>query len=137
MATTTLQSVGKAVILRNEMTPENINTESKSGEEDKLKTVLRTITIGIVVLALFGLMLDAFGGFYVLRHSKSIYTGCAGIFLLSLFYLIGEAGSTWISSKDKVTHPWYKRLFHLFMLLVYAALIILAAGIAFNYLKIL
>lgn len=55
---------------------------------------LRTVVIGIVVLPLFGLLFDAFSGFYVLRHSKSLYAACAGLFLLSVFYLLGEAGAT-------------------------------------------
>jgi hypothetical protein len=115
-------------MFRNEMKPEITKTENNTSDTRGQKAVLRTITIGVVFLLLFGLLIDAFSGFYVLRHSKSVYAGCAGLFLLSILYLLGEAGSDWINSKDETTHPWHKRLLHLLMLLAYAGLVILAAG---------
>ncbi len=97
----------------------------------------RTLVIGAVVLPLFGLLFDAFNDFYVLRHSKSIYGAFAGLVLLAVLYLLGEAGATWVGSKDKVSHPLHKRVFHLFLMLAYTVLIVVAAWAAFKSLGIL
>jgi hypothetical protein len=112
--------------------PENNLSAARGG-----KAILRSVSIGAVLLILFGVLIDALSGFYVLRHSKSVYAGCAGLFLLSVFYMLGEAGSNWINSKDKPTHPLYKRIFHLLMLLVWVGLVMVVAGMVFKYLGIL
>jgi hypothetical protein len=65
------------------------------------KTIL--VVIAVSALLVGGLILDALNGFWILREAKSVSWGLGGIFLLSIFYLIGEVGSEWISSKDKVT----------------------------------
>lgn len=98
-----------------------------------LRSILRTIAIGTIALLIFGFLIDLFSGFYVLRNSKSIYAGIAGLFLLAVFYLIGEAGGDWISLKDDVSHPLYKRAFHLAMLLIYAGIIMTAGWLILNY----
>lgn len=111
------------------MKPENTKTDTKSPQAKNGRSYLSRLVTGIVFLLLFGILIDAFGGFYVLRHSKTVYAGCAGILLLSLIYLLGEAGSSWINARDETSHPWYKRLFHLTLLLIYAGLIMAIAGI--------
>ena len=85
------------------------------------------------MLLIFGFMIDMFSGFYILRHSTSLYAGLAGLLLLSVFYLFGEAGAEWIHKKDEVTHPVHKRVFHLSLLLLYAVTIMATAGFLLNY----
>jgi hypothetical protein len=99
----------------------------------KPRSILRTITIGTIALLIFGFLIDLFSGFPVLRNSKSIYAGLAGLFFLAVFYLIDEAGGDWISSKDDVSHPLYKRAFRLAMLLIYAGIIMTAGWFILNY----
>jgi len=103
----------------------------------KSGTILRTIAVGIIVLLLFGFLIDMFGGFYVLRYSKSLSAGLAGFLLLAVFYLLGEAGAEWIHSKDDVSHPLYKRAFHLLLLLLFVGLILTVIGVAFRYFGLL
>jgi hypothetical protein len=99
----------------------------------KVRSILRTIAIGIIVLLIFGFLIDLFSGFYVLRNCKSIYAGITGLFLLAIFYLMGEAGAYWIHSKDDTSHPLYKRVFHLAILLIYAGIIITVIWFLLNY----
>ena len=82
---------------------------------------------------IFGFLIDLFSGFYVLRNSKSIYAGFAGLFLLAAFYLMGEAGADWIHSKDDASQPSYKKAFRLAMLLIYVGLSMAAVWFLLNY----
>ena len=84
------------------------------GQSSKVKVII----IGTVFLLFIGLLIDAFNGFYIIRYSKSIFFGIGGLFLFTIFYLLGEVGTGWIGSKDDVSHPLYKRVFHLFLLLL-------------------
>ncbi|MBU4011208.1 MAG: hypothetical protein KJ882_10635 [Proteobacteria bacterium] len=93
---------------------------------------LKIAAIAIPSLCIFGLMIDAFNGFYIIRTAKSISWGIGGLIILSLFYLIGEASSEWVNSKDDVSHPLYKRVFHLLILLVFAGAIMAACWYVFN-----
>jgi hypothetical protein len=90
---------------------------------------IRIVVIAVLTLLVLGLMIDALSGFYILRNSKSLFWGIGGPLLVSLFYLIGEAGSEWINSKDEVSHPLIKRVFHLFLLLCFVG----GVGAAFWY----
>lgn len=101
------------------------------------KSHLKVILIGIAFLLFIGLLLDAFSGFYIIKHSKSIYGGIAGLFLISLFYLFGEAGAERINSKDDVSHPLHKRVFHLFLLLFFAGIVITLCWLLFDYLDLI
>ena len=56
----------------------------------------------------------------------------AGLFLLSVIYLLGEAGATWIGAKDKVTDPWHKRLLHLFILLAFIGFVMVVGVLVFK-----
>ncbi len=102
------------------------------GERSNLKVIL----IGIAFLLFIGLLFDAFSGFYIIKHSKSIYGGIAGLFLFSLLYLFGEAGAEWINSKDDVSHPLYKRVFHLFILLLFTGTVIALCWLLFGHLNL-
>ena len=93
--------------------------------------------IAIIALLAFGFLFDLFSGFYVLRHSKNIYVGLAGLVILAIFSLIGEAGSDWIGSKDDVRHPLYKRAFHLLALLFFAGIMLTVLWLALKYLGLL
>jgi len=93
----------------------------------KTRSILQTIAIGTIALLSLGFLIDFFSGFHILRNTKSIYAGFAVLFLLAVFYLMGEAGADWIGSKDNVAHPLYKRAFYLAILLTYA-IIIMTAG---------
>lgn len=99
----------------------------------KLLSILRAIAIGIIILIIFGFLIDLSSGFYVLQNSKSIYAGIAGLLLLAVFYLIVEAGADWIGSKDDVAHPLYKRFFHLLILLIYGGIIMVSGWFLIYY----
>jgi len=95
-------------------------------------SIIRIAAIAILALLILGLMIDAFYGFYILRNAKSLAWGIGGLILLSLFYLIGEAGAEWINSKDKVSHPLHKRVFHLSVLLCIAGVVMVACWFVFK-----
>jgi hypothetical protein len=118
------------------MKPENTKTDTKSPQAKNGRSYLTRFATGIVFLLLFGLLIDAFGGFYVLRHSETVYAGCVGIFVLSAIYVLGETGSNWINAQDETSHPWYKRLFHLMVLLAYAGLLMAIAALTMKLLGI-
>lgn len=111
-------------------------TESTKHKKKSVLT-LRNLAVGIIFLVILGLLIDLFSGFYILRHSKSMYAGIIGLFLLAIFYLIGEAGGNWIGSKDDVSHPLYKRFFHLVIQLIYAGIIMTVAWFILNYFGII
>jgi len=90
----------------------------------KSTSILRALLLSIIILFAFGFLIDLFSGFYVLTHAKSIYAGLAGLLIVAIFYLIGESGSEWIGGKDDITHPLYKRAFHLLVLLLFAGLVL-------------
>jgi hypothetical protein len=54
----------------------------------------------------------------------SIYAGLAALMAIAVLYILSEAGSEWIGGKDDVAHPLYKRVFHLFLLLLFGGLIL-------------
>jgi hypothetical protein len=101
-------------------------------------SLLQKIIIALIVLLVFGFLLDLFSGFYVLAHSKSIYAGLGGLLIVAIFYMIGgEASSEWIGGKDKVTDPLYKRTFHLLTLLLFAAGLLAILWFALKYLVLI
>ena len=99
--------------------------------------LLRSIVIGFIVLIVFGFLIDMFSGFYILRHSTSLYAGLTGLLILTIFNLIGEAGSVWIGGKDDVADPLYKRAFRLLALLSFAAFILAALWSGLKYLGLI
>ena len=102
------------------------------GQSSKVKVIL----IGTAFLLFIGFLIDAFNGFYIIRYSKSIFFGIGGLFLFAIFYLLGEAGAGWISSKDDVSHPLYKRVFHLFLLLLFTGGVITFLWFIFGHLNL-
>lgn len=94
----------------------------------------KTIVIIFGLLLFIGILIDAFNGFYIFREAKSIFLGIFGLLILSLFYLVGEAVSGWIDSKDNVSHPLYKRFFHLILLLISAGIVMTLAYFTITFL---
>lgn len=98
-------------------------------KESKIK-----IVVSVVGVLLFGgVVLDSMNRFYIIRSAKSFGWALGGILLLSIFYLIGEVGCEWISSKDNVSHPLYKRFFHLVLLFGFVGIIVYCAILVFKY----
>jgi len=100
--------------------------------QKKDNSKVKIAVIAVLVLLLFGLMIDAFSGFYILRNARSLGWGIGGLMLLSIFYLVGEAGSGWINSKDDVSHPLHKRVFHLVVLICFASVVMAACWYMFK-----
>jgi len=63
-------------------------------------STIKIAAIAVLALLVLGLLIEAFSGFVILRNARSLVWGIGGLLLLSLFYLIGEAGSEWINSKS-------------------------------------
>lgn len=103
-----------------------LTNEEKAKRRFQPYSILRVIVIAVIVLLAFGFLIDLFNGFYVLRQAKSIYGGLAGLLIISISYLVGEAGSEWIGGKDKVTDPLYKRALRLLAMLIFGAIILAA-----------
>lgn len=93
---------------------------------------IKIAALAILALLLFGVIIDALSGFYILRNAKTLVWGAGGLILLSLFYLIGEASSEWINSKDDVSNPLHKRVFHLVILIFFAGVVMTACWYVFN-----
>ena len=93
---------------------------------------LKIIAIAIVFLLCLGILIGAFNSFYIFRNAKSISWGIGGLLIIALFYLVGEAGSGWINSKDDVSHPLYKRVFHLFVLVCVVGIVMAVCWYVFK-----
>jgi hypothetical protein len=89
---------------------------------NKARAVLKYIAIVVIFMLAIGFIIDLFSGFYILRRSQSVYAGLAGLLIMAMLFVMGEAGSEWIGSKEDITYPLYKRAFHLFLLLLFAGL---------------
>lgn len=57
----------------------------------------------------------------------------AGAAVLGVFWLIGETASQWISSRDTVTDPLHKRIFHLMLLVGFAGLVLALTWLILKY----
>ena len=88
----------------------------------------RFVAILVVVLIAVGFIVDLLSGLEVLRLSRSWTAWSVGIAVLGVLYLLGEGAGEWVAARDKVTHPLWKRVWHLALLLGMAVLIAIAAG---------
>lgn len=102
-----------------------------------MRSKIKPILIGIMVLPLIGLLYDAYSGFHVLRNSKSIYGIITGLMVTVVLALVGEYVSELINTKDKVSDPLYKRVFLLFILLVFVCIVGFLYWRIFHYFEIL
>jgi len=114
-----------------------LTSKEKAKRKVQPKSILRLIAIAVIVLLALGFLIDLFGGFYVLRQAKTIYAGLAGLLIVAIFYLAGDAGSEWIGGKDKVTDPLYKRALRLLALLLFGAFILAALWFALKQLSLI
>jgi hypothetical protein len=84
------------------------------------------ILVGCLVA--LGLMTDLFSGLPLSLTARSWGTWLLGIIALGVLYLLAEGGGGWIDSRDKVSHPLWKRVWHLTLLLGLAVVVSLVAG---------
>jgi ABC-type branched-subunit amino acid transport system permease subunit len=142
------QSEGKKTsgyICRNCATPEELKKAAPlfktirigSKQIKRASPILKKAAVAVFVLLVFGFLIDLFSGFYVLRHSKSIYAGLAALVVVAIFYTLGEGDSEWIGGKDDVTHPLHKRAFHLLLLLLFGGLVLVMMWFALKNLGLI
>jgi hypothetical protein len=81
----------------------------------------------VVLLIAIGFIVDLVSGLEVLRSSRSWTAWLVGMAALGLLYLLGEGAGEWINARDKVTHPLWRRLWHLAVLLGVVGLIAITA----------
>jgi quinol-cytochrome oxidoreductase complex cytochrome b subunit len=72
----------------------------------------------LIVLVVIGFIADAFSGFSLTRESRPWLAWLLGIVGLGTLYLLGEGVAEWIHSRDNISDPLVKRIFHLALLLV-------------------
>ena len=102
---------------------------------DKSKPkIFRMIAIVIIFLLGLGIILDALNDFRIFRENKFLPLGVLGLLLLAVFYLLGEGVGERINTRDHVSHPLYKRVFHLLLLLISAGTLMTLAYYLFTYL---
>jgi len=92
------------------------------------KRAARFIAILSLLLAAVGFIWDLFSGLPLLRSSRSWSAWLVGVVALGVLYLLGEGAGDWINARDKVSHPLWKRVWHLALLLGVVALVAIAAG---------
>jgi hypothetical protein len=80
------------------------------------------------LLVALGLMTDLFSGLPLSLTARSWGTWLLGIIALGVLYLLAEGGGGWIDSRDKVSPPLWKRVWHLTLLLGLAVVVSLVAG---------
>ena len=94
----------------------------------KWKGAIRFVVILIVLLVVIGLITDVFSGLSLSLTSRSWTTWLLGIIALGVLYLLAEGGGEWIDSRDKVSHPLWKRVWHLTLLLGLVLVVSVIAG---------
>jgi hypothetical protein len=92
------------------------------------KKATRFVAIVVSFLAAVGFLFDLFFGLPLLRSSRSWTAWILGIGGLGVLYLLGEGAGEWISARDKVSHPLWKRAWHLALLLGLGVLVATLAG---------
>jgi hypothetical protein len=85
------------------------------------RTGVRGVALVLLVLGACGFGADLWLGFPLLRSSRSWVSWALGTVALGALWLVGEGGSDWTNSRDQVNHPLWARLWHLALLLVFAA----------------
>jgi|GraSoiStandDraft_41_1057321.scaffolds.fasta_scaffold188704_3 hypothetical protein len=92
------------------------------------KRAARFVAILSLLLAAVGFIFDLFSGLPLLRSSRSWLAWLVGVMALGALYLLGEGAGDWINARDKVSHPLWRRVWHLALLLGMVALVAIAAG---------
>lgn len=96
--------------------------------QSRWKTALRFTAILVMFLVVFGLMTDLLSGLPLSLTARSWGTWLLGIIALGVLYLLAEGGGEWIGSRDKVSHPLWKRVWDLTLLLGLAVLFSVVVG---------
>ena len=81
----------------------------------------------VFLLIVIGFIVDLLSGLEVLRSSRSWAAWAIGIVTLGVLYLLGGGAGEWIDARDKLTHPLWKRVWHLALLLGMVVLVAIAA----------
>jgi hypothetical protein len=95
---------------------------------DKWKSAARFVVILVLFLLILGLMSDLLFGLPLSFTARSWTTWLVGLVALGVLYLLAEGGGEWIDKRDRVTHPLWKRVWHLALLLGLAVGISAAAA---------
>jgi hypothetical protein len=89
----------------------------------KWKTAARFVSMLVLFLVVLGLMADLLFGLSLSFSARSWPAWVIGLLALGVLYALGEAGGEWINRRDDVTHPLWKRVWHLALLLGWAVAI--------------
>jgi hypothetical protein len=75
--------------------------------------------LGLIALFLIviGFITDLSLGFPLLFSARSWTAWLLGVIALAVLYLLAEGGSEWIRTRDKRSHPLWKRVWNLTLLL--------------------
>ncbi len=97
--------------------------EKKFFQQLRLASLKLKHFVAILLLILFaGLMFDGISGFPILRGSPNILSIIGGLFVLGILYICGEGAGSWLTSKDDVSQPLYRRFINLLILFGFVAL---------------
>lgn len=88
---------------------------------ERWRAKVRVVALLLLLLSVCGFAADLWLGFPLLLSSRSWIGWAVGTVALGALWLVGEGGGDWISSRDRVDHPLWKRLCHLALLLAFAA----------------
>ena len=99
-------------------------------KESKIKLIFTIIASFLFA----GVLFDALNGFLILKNAKSISLAIGSIFLLSIFYFVGEAGVEWINSKNNVSSSLCKKIYNFLLLLYFLGLLVIAMNIFYKHL---
>jgi hypothetical protein len=94
----------------------------------KWRAASRFVAVLLLFLSVLGLMSDLLFGLPLSFSARSWTTWLVGLVALGVLYLFGEGGGEWINERDRVTHPLWKRVWHLALLLGLAVGISAAAA---------
>ena len=97
---------------------------------------IRRTIVGVLFLLFFGVLLDAYTGFSVIRKSSSILGGIGTLLMLGVLYLFGEGVGELVSGIDKVGQPLWRRTLNLVVLLSAVALVCGLFYYAFSFIQI-
>ena len=70
---------------------------------------MRHVALLFVGVVVFGAMADLFSGLPLRRFGRSWTAWLLGVAGLGVVYALAELGGGWITDRDKVTHPLWKR----------------------------
>lgn len=75
------------------------------------------IFVLLIFIIFIGFIVDLTTGFSLIQDSSNVVKAFIIIFILGIFYILGNGLSCLINSKDHTSQPLPKRVFNLFLLL--------------------